>query len=54
MIQIVLKNNHMMKIKVDDYICEYYRKSRYMAVYKHVIYPVNGSNLWVRTEYPGV
>ncbi|CAL5200796.1 unnamed protein product [Lathyrus oleraceus] len=37
--------------KVDDYILEYYRKSRYMAVYKHVIYLVNGSNTWVRTEY---
>lgn len=39
---------------VDDYIPEYYRKSRYMEVYKQVIFPVNVSNLWVRTEYPGV
>lgn len=40
--------------KVDDYISEYYKKSRYMADYKHVIYPVNGSNMWVRTKYPDV
>ncbi|CAK8562570.1 unnamed protein product [Lathyrus sativus] len=39
--------NHM----VDDYTPEYYRKSRYMEVYKHVIYPVIGSNLWVIIEY---
>ncbi|CAL5213457.1 unnamed protein product [Lathyrus oleraceus] len=38
--------------KVDDYIPEYYKKSRYMADYKHVIYPVNVSNMWVRTKYP--
>ncbi|CAK8537837.1 unnamed protein product [Lathyrus sativus] len=25
-----------------------------MEVYKHVIFPVNGSNLWVRTKYPDV
>lgn len=25
-----------------------------MALYKRVIYPVNGSNVWVRTEYPHV
>lgn len=40
--------------KVDDYIPDYYRKSRYMEVYKHVIYPVNGSNIWIRIEYPDV
>lgn len=40
--------------KVDDYIPEYYRKPRYMEVYKHVIYHVNGSTLWVGTEYPDV
>ncbi|XP_058779988.1 uncharacterized protein LOC131653730 [Vicia villosa] len=40
--------------KVDDYIPDYYRKSRYVEVYKPVIFPVNGSNLWVRTEYPDV
>lgn len=37
--------------KIDDYIPEYYRKSRYTTVYKHVIYLVNGSNLWVKTPY---
>ncbi|CAL5195295.1 unnamed protein product [Lathyrus oleraceus] len=29
-------------------------KSRYMAVYNHVIYPVNGSNIWVKTPYSDV
>ncbi|CAK8543818.1 unnamed protein product [Lathyrus sativus] len=40
--------------KIDDYIPDYYRKSRYMEVYKHVIFHVNGSNMWVRIEYPDV
>ncbi|XP_058759791.1 uncharacterized protein LOC131633092 [Vicia villosa] len=40
--------------KFEDFIPEYYRKSRHIAVYKPVIYPVNGSNLWVRTQYPDV
>ncbi|XP_058753673.1 uncharacterized protein LOC131626849 [Vicia villosa] len=40
--------------KVDDYIPDYYRVSAYKAVYKHVLYPMNGSNLWVRTPYPDV
>src|ERR1044072_7946078 len=34
--------------KFEVYIPECYRKSRYMAVYKPVLYPVNGSNLWVK------
>lgn len=38
--------------KIDDYILECYKKSRYMSVYK--IYPINGSNLWVRTQYRDV
>ncbi|XP_058733729.1 uncharacterized protein LOC131605384 [Vicia villosa] len=40
--------------RFEDFIPEYYRKSRYIAVYKPVIYPVNGSNLWARTQYPDV
>src|ERR1051325_2709310 len=39
---------------IDEYIPDYYRKSRYLQVYKPVIFPVNGSNLWVTTEYPDV
>lgn len=38
--------------KVADYIPNYYKKSRYMEVYKHVIYLVNGSNIWVRAKHP--
>ncbi|CAL5184572.1 unnamed protein product [Lathyrus oleraceus] len=37
--------------KIDDCIPEYYMKSRFVAVYKHVIYPVKGSNFWVKTPY---
>ncbi|XP_058783466.1 uncharacterized protein LOC131658154 [Vicia villosa] len=40
--------------KYEDYIPECFRKSRYIAVYKSVLYPVNGSNLWVKTPYPDV
>ncbi|XP_050875886.1 uncharacterized protein LOC127079542 [Lathyrus oleraceus] len=40
--------------KIDDYIPEYYMKSRYMEVYKHMSYHVNGSNLWVKTPFPDV
>ncbi|CAK8567158.1 unnamed protein product [Lathyrus sativus] len=43
-----------MNHKVDDYIPHYYRKSRYIEVYKHVIFLVNDSNMWVKTEYPDV
>lgn len=43
-----------MNFNIDDYIPEYYMKSRYMAIYKHVIYHVSGSNLWVKTPYPNV
>ncbi|CAL5189906.1 unnamed protein product [Lathyrus oleraceus] len=49
-----LSSMKIMNFKIDNYIHEYYRKSRYMAVYKHVIYPVNGSNIWVKTPYPDV
>ncbi|XP_058726261.1 uncharacterized protein LOC131597588 [Vicia villosa] len=38
----------------DDYIPEIYKKARYISVYEPIIYPVNGTNLWVRTEYPDV
>ncbi|XP_058761190.1 uncharacterized protein LOC131634538 [Vicia villosa] len=52
----------MFTMNLKDHICsckswelsEYYRKSRYIAVYKPVTYPVNGSNLWERTQYPDV
>ncbi|XP_058747068.1 uncharacterized protein LOC131620060 [Vicia villosa] len=40
--------------KFEDFVPEYYRKSRYIVLYKPVIYPVNGSNLWARTQYPDV
>ncbi|XP_058768549.1 uncharacterized protein LOC131642290 [Vicia villosa] len=40
--------------KVEEYIPAYYRKSMYMKVYSSIIYPLNGSNLWARTEYPDV
>ncbi|XP_058749184.1 uncharacterized protein LOC131622171 [Vicia villosa] len=49
-----LSSTKSRNFKVDDYIPGYYKKSRYMSVYKHVIYPINGSNLWVRTQYPYV
>ncbi|XP_058776504.1 uncharacterized protein LOC131650808 [Vicia villosa] len=41
-------------INVDDYIPDIYKKARYISVYEPIIYPVNGTNLWVRTEYPDV
>ncbi|XP_058776147.1 uncharacterized protein LOC131650454 [Vicia villosa] len=40
--------------KVEYYIPVNYRKSMYMKVYSSIIYLVNGSNLWIRTEYPDV
>src|SRR3954463_9658701 len=40
--------------KYEDYIPECFRKSRYIEVYEPVLYPVNGSNLWVKTPYSDV
>ena len=40
--------------KVDDYIPDYYRVSRYKTIYRFVLYHVNGSNLWAKTPYPDV
>ncbi|CAK8568201.1 unnamed protein product [Lathyrus sativus] len=39
---------------IDDYIPESYKKSRYQVVYEPIIYPVNGTKLWVITEHPYV
>lgn len=38
-------------LKIYDYIPEIYKKSKYQVVYNPVIYFVNDSNLWVKTEY---
>ncbi|XP_058778388.1 uncharacterized protein LOC131652524 [Vicia villosa] len=52
-----ISDGHIFEVKhsrnfiFEDYIPQYYKKSRYVAVYKPVIYPVNGSNLWERVQY---
>lgn len=38
-------------LKVDDYILEIYKKSRYQEIYNPDMYSINGSNLWLRTKY---
>lgn len=47
----LMKNRNL---KLDYYILEIYKKSKYQVVYNPVIYFVNDSNLWVKTEYPVV
>ncbi|XP_058742290.1 uncharacterized protein LOC131614751 [Vicia villosa] len=50
----VLSCMNCRNFKFEDFIPEYYRKSRYIAVYKPIIYLVNCLNLWARTHYPDV
>ncbi|CAL5214447.1 unnamed protein product [Lathyrus oleraceus] len=40
--------------KVESYIPDMYKKVKYHEVYNHVIYPINGFNLWERTIYNDV
>ncbi|RYR28220.1 hypothetical protein Ahy_B01g052341 [Arachis hypogaea] len=39
-----------MGLDVKDYVNKCYKKETYVDCYQHVIYPVNGPNLWARTE----
>ncbi|XP_058722173.1 uncharacterized protein LOC131593626 [Vicia villosa] len=41
-------------LHVEDFIPDIYKKARYISIYEPIIYPVNGTNLWVRTEFPDV
>ncbi|XP_072053894.1 uncharacterized protein [Arachis hypogaea] len=39
-----------MCLDVKNYVNKCYRKQTYVDCYQHVIYPLNGPNLWSRTE----
>ncbi|RYQ98798.1 hypothetical protein Ahy_B07g086603 [Arachis hypogaea] len=39
-----------MCLDVKNYVNKCYKKETYMDYYQHVIYPVNGPNLWAQTE----
>ncbi|RYR28066.1 hypothetical protein Ahy_B01g052167 [Arachis hypogaea] len=39
-----------MCLDVKNYVNKCYRKETYVDCYQHVIYPLNGPNLWSRTE----
>ncbi|RYQ97220.1 hypothetical protein Ahy_B08g093241 [Arachis hypogaea] len=43
-----------MCLDVKNYVNKCYRKETYVDCYQHVIYPVNGPNLWARTEIDDV
>ena len=38
----------------EDYVPTYYRKEAYQACYEHIIFPTNGPNLWIATEYSDI
>ncbi|RYR07501.1 hypothetical protein Ahy_B05g074862 [Arachis hypogaea] len=39
---------------VDSYFDDCFKKDTYVRCYEHIIYPVNGSNLWERTLHDDV
>ncbi|RYQ92206.1 hypothetical protein Ahy_B09g098384 [Arachis hypogaea] len=43
-----------MCFNVDSYIADYYKKAAYISCYQHVVFPVNGPNLWDRTQFEDV
>jgi hypothetical protein len=38
-------------LDIESYVPIEFRKERYVDCYSSIIYPANGQNLWVRTEY---
>ncbi|RYR74260.1 hypothetical protein Ahy_A02g008905 [Arachis hypogaea] len=40
-----------MCFNVDIYVSDYYKKAAYISCYQHVVFPVNGPNLWDRTQF---
>ena len=38
-------------LDIESYVPIEFRKERYVECYSSIIYPANGQNLWVRTEY---
>ncbi|RYR00138.1 hypothetical protein Ahy_B07g088223 [Arachis hypogaea] len=43
-----------MCFNVDTYVSDYYKKAAYISCYQHVVLPVNGPNLWDRTQLEDV
>ncbi|RYR78369.1 hypothetical protein Ahy_A01g003144 [Arachis hypogaea] len=43
-----------MCFNVDTYVTDYYKKAAYISCYQHVVFPVNGPNLWNRTQFEDV
>ncbi|XP_072076693.1 uncharacterized protein [Arachis hypogaea] len=43
-----------MCFNVDNFVANCYKKETYSNCYQHVVYPVNGPNLWVKTQFDDV
>ncbi|RYR39995.1 hypothetical protein Ahy_A09g045642 [Arachis hypogaea] len=43
-----------MCFNVDTYVSDYYKKAAYISCYQHVVFPINGPNLWDRTQFEDV
>ncbi|RYQ95183.1 hypothetical protein Ahy_B08g090243 isoform B [Arachis hypogaea] len=43
-----------MCFNVDNFVANCYKKETYSECYQHVVYPVNGPNLWVKTQFDDV
>src|SRR4051812_13704299 len=41
-------------LNINEYISDFYKKSRYQVVYQPIIYSINGINLWIKIEYPNM
>jgi len=44
----VMKHKHY---NIADYVPSIYKKEAYVECYSSMIYPANGQNMWMRTEY---
>ncbi|XP_028070557.1 uncharacterized protein LOC114273018 [Camellia sinensis] len=38
----------------EDYVAHWYKKETYLASYKPMIYPINGSEMWPKSVLPGL
>ncbi|XP_029147025.1 uncharacterized protein [Arachis hypogaea] len=43
-----------MCFNVDNFVANCYKKATYSECYQHVVYPVNGPNLWEKTQFDDV
>ncbi|RYR20233.1 hypothetical protein Ahy_B03g065324 [Arachis hypogaea] len=48
------RDKYEMRFNVDNFVANYYKKATYYEFYQHEVYPVNGPNLWEKTQFDDV